>query len=103
MVIISSAAKAPLSKFMCWLQKHAKIHREKQAAAAREGTTYLGHTPLSMLVAYKGQELRDEIVALIQNENDPAAFGTVWAVLPTHLANDARKLIVTVVLVLPAS
>ena len=51
LVIVSITIKTPLVHFMAWLQKSGKEHRAAMTQAAAEGRTYLGPTPLSIIVA----------------------------------------------------
>ena len=106
MVLISCITKMQLVAFMAWVQKSIREHNACCKKARAEGKTYLGPTPLSNLVAAKGNAIRLAMIDLFKRETDQeVGFGMVWTFIDpqSDQARSARMLIVTLLLVNLAS
>ena len=101
MVLISSVTRQPLVHFQLWLENALKEHLCVSERAKKNGSTYVGPTPLSHLAFTKRVEIRGEIAQLFTREHTD--FQAAWELLPRNLHNDGRKLIASLLLVLLAS
>ena len=60
--------------------------------------TFVGPTPLSMLVSGESANIRKQFADPIVGEADIQTFGVVWMLCPISQAKTARKLIMTAIL-----
>jgi hypothetical protein len=98
-VAASRGIKSPLVHFMTWAQKAVKAHNKSMAGARATGETYMGPTPMSSLISYKGLEIKHSMDDLLDPEAGGGdAFEAVWSICPAELMPEMLKLIVSAVL-----
>lgn len=103
MVLISYSAKSGTSHFMAWIEKAVGEHDKAVKQAKGRGASHCGPTPLSRLVSYKCNQLRQEMVDMFKAEFDEEHFGPVWELLPASQHASARRLIASLLLIEIAS
>ena len=76
-------------RFRFWGQKVFKDAKANAKEANSRGGAYLGPAPLSMLSAYKAQDIYDQICNLLGSaaEGDASRWGPVWG----HLQGESAR------------
>ena len=97
-VVISHGAKSPLARFMQWGQKENKLLIKAKETAKSNREVYLGTTPLSKLVDFKGNEIRTLMSNWLESDIGEGPLTLVMALLLDDLFPKARQLIVELVL-----
>lgn len=77
MVSVSLRTKRPVRHFMAWADEQQGAWNRKRKAALEAGETYLGKTPVSLLVTVSAEEFRQDISDLLANETWTSESG--WA------------------------
>lgn len=100
MVDIAIASKAPLVRFMAWVQKAVKEQRKRVKDAKKAGVEYLGPTPLSQFVTTKFEEIKLDALKLVHDEasGDDPIVKAVMGGLPDELVPAAQELFMTLIL-----
>ena len=96
--MVSDVAQGPLSHFQLWVQR--KNGMQNKAVEQLGGKAYLGTTVMSDLVSWKADSIRGEFDALLSDGpgDDQDHWGPLWSYVPYNHVQDARALIMTLVL-----